>query len=109
MKDGAILINTARGRLVDTGALIAGLESGKLGGAGLDVLEHEDGLYYYNRMGDVIVNHDLAILRSFPNVILSPHTAFYTDEDVRDMVRSNFDSYAAFAENSEKAPHEIRL
>lgn len=109
MKDGAILINTARGRLIDTDALIEGLENGKLGGAGLDVLEHEDGLYYYNRMGDVIVNHDMAILRSFPNVILSPHTAFYTGEDVSDMVKSNFESFAAFAKSSENAPHEILL
>lgn len=78
MKDGVIIINTARGRLIDTDALINAIESGKVGGAGLDVLEHEDGLYYANRMGDSIVNRRLAILRSFPNVILTPHTAFYS-------------------------------
>ncbi|MBQ3448124.1 MAG: D-lactate dehydrogenase VanH-A [Synergistaceae bacterium] len=92
MKQGAYIINTARGKLVDSEALIAGIESGKLGGAALDVLEHENGLYYYNRMGEVMVNQKLAILRSFPNVILSPHTAFYTSEDVCDMVEGNFRS-----------------
>ena len=96
MKQGAYIINTARGKLVDSGALIAGIESGKLGGAALDVLEFENGLYYYNRMGEVMVNKKLALLRSFPNVIISPHTAFYTCEDVRDMVEGNFKSLYEF-------------
>lgn len=85
MKQDVIIINTARGALIDTDALIAALESGKVGAAALDVLEKEDGLYYANRMGDVINNRDMAILRAFPNVILSPHTAFYTENVVRDM------------------------
>ena len=82
MKPGVTIINTARGKLIYSDALIAGLESGKIGAAGLDVLENENGLYYYNRMGDVIPNPELAVLRSMPNVILTDHTAFYTHEDV---------------------------
>lgn len=85
MKDDVIIINTARGALIDTDALIEALESGKVGHAALDVLEQEDGLYYSNRMGDVINNRTMAVLRSFPNVILSPHTAFYTRKVVQDM------------------------
>ena len=85
MKDGVIIINTARGALIDSDALIDAVESGKIGHAALDVLEHEDGLYYANRMGDAIVNRQMAILRSFPNVILTPHTAFYTGKVVYDM------------------------
>ena len=85
MKDGVIIINTARGALIDTESLICAVENGKIGHAALDVLEQEDGLYYSNRMGDVIENRHMAILRSFPNVILSPHTAFYTEKVVRDM------------------------
>lgn len=96
MKQGAYVINTARGKLVDSEALIEGIESGKLGGAALDVVEFENGLYYYNRMGEVMVNPKLAILRSFPNVILSPHTAFYTFEDVGAMVEGNFKSLYEF-------------
>ncbi len=90
MRDGVILVNTARGALVDTEALIQGLESGKVGHAALDVLEDEAGLYYANRMGDVIVNRQMAVLRSFPNVILSPHTAFYTENVVWNMACKTF-------------------
>lgn len=85
MKDDVIIINTARGTLIDTAALINAVESGKISHAALDVLEQENGLYYANRMGEPINNRDLAILRSFPNVILSPHTAFYTEKVVSDM------------------------
>lgn len=85
MKSGVTIVNTARGALIDTDALIQALESGKVGHAALDVLEDEEGLYYSNRVGDVISNRTLAVLRSFPNVILSPHTAFYTEKVVKDM------------------------
>ncbi|MBC5689874.1 lactate dehydrogenase [Mediterraneibacter sp. NSJ-55] len=108
MKKGAMLVNCARGSMIDTDALIEGLESGQIGGAALDVLEKEDGLYYYNRMGDVIENRTMAILRSFPNVILSPHTAFYTDKDVENMMRYNFDSLYRF-ENGLENPLEVKL
>ena len=76
------------------------LESGQVGAAGLDVLENENGLYYYDRMGDVIPNPELAALRAMPNVILTDHTAFYTYEDVKSMVRGVLESAAAFAEGS---------
>lgn len=88
MKPGALLVNTARGSLVDTWALIDALEQGVVGGAALDVLEQEDNLLYRNHVGAVLPHRALAILRSFPNVILTPHTAFYTDVDVRQMAFS---------------------
>ena len=107
MKKGVIIVNTARGKLIDTEALIHALEEGRVGGAALDVLEHEDGLYYYDRTGDVIKNPYLSILRSYPNVILSPHTAFYTMEDVDDMVKGCFESFYAFVNNL-PAAHEVK-
>lgn len=97
MKDGVILVNTARGKLIDTGDLIDALESGKVGGAALDVLENENGLYYYNRMGEVIENREMAILRSFPNVILSPHTAFFTRQNIYQMVQGIFEASDAWS------------
>ena len=107
MKDGAVIVNTARGKLIDDTALIKALRSGKVGAAALDVLENENGLYYYNRMGDVLEQNNMAILRTFPNVILSPHTAFYTDEDVRSMVQGVFESVRLFEEGREN-PHEVK-
>ena len=106
MKPGAVIINTARGKLIDSDALIAGLESGKLGGAALDVLENENGLYYYNRMGDVIPNPELAALRSMPNVILTDHTAFYTEEDVESMVQGVQESAQALV-NGQPTRHDV--
>ncbi|MCD8336114.1 MAG: D-isomer specific 2-hydroxyacid dehydrogenase family protein [Lachnospiraceae bacterium] len=103
MKQDVILINCARGSLVDTDALIDGIESGKIGFAGLDVVEHESGLYYFNRMGEPLHNPKLAILRSYSNVIVSPHTAFYTDEAVANMAENSILGAMAFM-NGEKTP-----
>ena len=97
MKDGVMLINAARGMLIDTSDMIAALESGKIGFAALDTVEDEAGLYYLNREGDVLSIHDRAILASFPNVLLSPHTAFYTDQAVREMVQNSIQGLLNFA------------
>ncbi|MCR5717017.1 MAG: lactate dehydrogenase [Lachnospiraceae bacterium] len=102
MKDGVIIINAARGLLIDSDALIDALESGKVGYAALDTVENEAGLYYLNRSGDCLANRQRAILASFPNVLLSPHTAFYTDVAVREMVENSIQglvNYATGAEN----------
>ena len=92
MQDGVVLINTARGGLIDTKALIDGLESGKIGAAGWDVIEDEFGMYYFDRKSDILSKRDLYILRGFPNVIVTPHMAFYTDQAVSDMVKHSIES-----------------
>ena len=89
MPDGVILINTARGGLIDTDAMIDGLESGKIAACGLDVVEDEFQMYYYDRRSDVLGNRRLSILRDMPNVVVTPHMAFYTDRSVSDMVRNS--------------------
>ncbi|MCC8046992.1 MAG: D-isomer specific 2-hydroxyacid dehydrogenase family protein [Clostridiales bacterium] len=101
MKSGVMLINCARGSLVDTDALIDGIENGKIGFAGLDVIEHESGLYYFNRMGEPLHNPKLAILRSYSNVIVSPHTAFYTDEAVANMAENSILGAISFMKGEE--------
>lgn len=90
MKDGVVIINTARGNLIDSAAFIEAIKKGKVGAAGLDLLENENGLYYHNRSGEVIANDELAMLRSFPNVIVSPHMAFYVEQTISCMVEENF-------------------
>ena len=86
MKQGAFLINTGRGALVDTDALIVALESGKLGGAALDVLEGEEGLFYSDCTTRPIDNQFLLRLQALPNAIVTPHTAYYTERALYDTV-----------------------
>jgi D-specific alpha-keto acid dehydrogenase len=85
MKPGAFLVNTGRGSLVETEALVRALESGRLGGAALDVLEGEEGIFYADCRGKPI-DSLLLRLHALPNVLISPHTAYYTDHALRDIV-----------------------
>ncbi|MGW7681660.1 D-isomer specific 2-hydroxyacid dehydrogenase family protein [Kribbella sp. NPDC054772] len=89
LRRGAFVINTARGALIDTDALTAALESGRLGGAALDVVEGEEGIFYSDCRNTAIESDPLARLRKLPNVIISPHTAYYTDRALRDTVENS--------------------
>jgi D-specific alpha-keto acid dehydrogenase len=86
MKHGAYLINTGRGPLVDTEALIQALESGRLGGAALDVLEGEEGIFYADCRHKPIESEPLLRLQQLPTVVITPHTAYYTDHALSDTV-----------------------
>jgi D-specific alpha-keto acid dehydrogenase len=96
MKHGAFLINTGRGSLVDTEALLSALESGWLGGAALDVLEGEDGIFYTDCRNRRIDNTLLVRLQQLPNVVISPHIAYYTDHALRDIVENTITNCLAF-------------
>jgi D-specific alpha-keto acid dehydrogenase len=89
MKQGAFIINTGRGSLLDTEALILALESGRLGGAALDVLEGEEGIFYADCRNKPIGSKPLLRLQRLPNVLISPHTAYYTDHALSDMVENS--------------------
>lgn len=106
MKDGVVIVNTARGALIDSEALISAIESGKIGAAGLDVVENEFGLYYYDHKSDILNNRELAILRGFPNVTISHHMAFYTDNCVETVVRDSLLSCKLFVQGQEN-PWEV--
>lgn len=80
MKDGVIIINTSRGGLIDTQALIDGMRSGKIYGAGLDVYEEEGDLFYEDFSGHVIQDDTLIRLIAMPNVIVTSHQAYLTKE-----------------------------
>jgi D-specific alpha-keto acid dehydrogenase len=88
MKHGAFIINTGRGSLLDTEALIAALESGKLGGVALDVLEGEEGIFYADYRNKPIENKLLLRLQQLPNVLITPHTAYYTDHALNDIIEN---------------------
>ncbi|HYZ63037.1 MAG TPA: D-isomer specific 2-hydroxyacid dehydrogenase family protein [Acetobacteraceae bacterium] len=89
IKHGAVIVNTGRGALLDTEALARALESGRLGGAALDVLEGEEGIFYADCSDKPIESQLLLRLHELPNVLITPHTAYYTDHALRDIVENS--------------------
>ena len=86
LKPGASVVNTGRGGLLDTDALIEALESGRLGGVALDVLEGEEGIFYADHRNGPLESAALRRLHQLPNAIVTPHTAFFTDHALHDTV-----------------------
>lgn len=87
MKPGAYLVNTSRGKLIDTGALIDCLKSGHLGGVCLDVYEEEEGIFFEDLSDRGLDDDDLARLIGFPNVLVTSHQAFLTREALGEIAR----------------------
>jgi D-specific alpha-keto acid dehydrogenase len=102
MKHGACVVNTGRGGLIDTEALVAGLESGRLGGAALDVLEGEEGIFYADCRGKPIESKLLLRLQALPNAVVTPHTAYYTDHALRDIVEHTIANCLKFTRESRR-------
>ena len=96
MKHGAVVVNTARGALVDTTALLRALERGRLGSAALDVVEGEDGIFSHDCRGGPVENPALVRLQELPNVLITPHTAYYTHHALADVVENSLASCVAF-------------
>jgi len=96
MKKGVIIVNTARGALIDTKALIDGLKSGQIGGAGLDVYENEQ-KYFFNDCSSTMIDDDqLVQLISFPNVLITSHQAFLTQEALCSIAKSTLENIYSF-------------
>lgn len=96
MRDGVTIINSSRGELVNTQDLIDGLDSGKIGAAGLDVLAQEAGYFHVDHRINGLNQREIAILEQKQNVILTSHIAFYTDQAVLDMVECALTSLVSF-------------
>ena len=97
MKKGIVLINTSRGRLIDSAALVNGLKSGQIGAAGLDVYEEETDYFFEDRSDRAVLDDILARLMTFPNVIVSSHQAFFTTEAERNIAETTMKSIDDFA------------
>ncbi len=107
MKNGIIIINCARGELINTEDIIDAIENRKVGALGLDVIENEKGIYHQDRRSDILENREMAYLRQFPNVVMTQHIAFFTYEAISMMVKTSVDSLLAFSNNND-CPFEIK-
>lgn len=96
MKDGVMLINTSRGALIDTGAVIDGLKAGRIGNLGLDVYEEEGDLFFEDLSNQVIRDDVFSRLLTFPNVLITGHQAFFTREALEAIAATTVANLTAF-------------
>lgn len=101
MKPTSMLINTGRGPLIDAGALIQALKTGKIGAAGLDVYEEEEGVFFEDLSEQVLQDDTLARLLTFPNVLITSHQAFLTREALQGIATTTVENIQAYFENDE--------
>jgi D-lactate dehydrogenase len=105
-RDGVMLINTSRGALIDTMAVIEALKSGRIGALGLDVYEEEEQLFFEDRSGLIIPDDVFARLLTFPNVIITGHQAFFTREALENIAATTIRNITDF-EKGRRSGNEI--
>lgn len=96
MKKNVLIVNTSRGRLIDTEALLEALNEKRIGGAALDVYEEESGLFFEDNSDKIVTDEVISMLVSRPNVIITSHQAFFTEEalsNIAQITLENFDDY----------------
>jgi D-lactate dehydrogenase len=108
MKDGAMLINTSRGALIDTRAVIKALKSGKLGYLGLDVYEEEADLFFEDISNRIIQDDVFARLLTFPNVVITGHQGFFTTNALENIARTTLQNITDFEQGKLSAEHEVK-
>jgi len=108
MKKGVIVVNTSRGALVDTKALVDGLTSGQIGSAGLDVYEQESKYFFEDRSSEIIQDPLLARLQSLGNVIITGHQAFLTREAINNIAETTLKNIKLFQEGKKDNPNVVK-
>jgi D-lactate dehydrogenase len=108
MKRGVTLINTSRGALIDTAAVIEALKDGHVGNLGIDVYEEEADLFFEDLSGEVIKDDVFARLLTFPNVFVTAHQAFFTEEALRRIAETTIGNITCFEETGEPV-HEVSV
>lgn len=106
MKDGVMIINTGRGKLIDTSMLIEGLKDKKISAAGLDVYEEEESYFFEDDSADVLQDDVLARLLTFNNVIVTSHQAFFTREALDGIVETTFNNILEY-HNKQELTNEV--
>ena len=108
MKKGVFLINTGRGALINTRDLIQALKAGQLGGAGLDVYEEEEKVFFQDHSDEILQDDVLARLLTFSNVIITSHQAFLTQEALDNIAQTTLSNVTEF-EKGLKLTHEVKF
>lgn len=108
MKKGVLIINTGRGALIDTKALIDALKSGQIGAAGLDVYEEEENIFFQDLSDQVLQDDVLARLMTFPNVMITSHQAFLTQEALSNIAETTLQSISDF-EQGRPLDFEVKI
>ena len=108
MKPGVTLLNTSRGALIDTSAVIDGLKSGHVGNLGIDVYEEEDNLFFEDQSGEVMQDDVFARLLTFPNVLITGHQAFFTSNALTQIARTTLQNLLELEQSGQSA-NEIEL
>lgn len=103
MKKDAFVVNTGRGTLIDTDALIETLKEKKIGGAALDVLEEEKDIFYQDMQHSNIPSRQVRELRKLENVMITPHVAFHTTRAVHDMIENAVQNCIRYEKNRKSA------
>ncbi len=101
MKKGVYIINTSRGKLVDTDALIEGIKSGQVGASGLDVYEEETSVFFEDKSDEIIYDDRLVNLISLPNVLITSHQAFLTREALKGIAQTTMENLLTFFDGKE--------
>ena len=108
MKKGVVIVNTSRGALINTKDLIEGIKLKKIGGACLDVYEEEADVFYEDNSSDIIDDDTLAILLSMPNVLVTSHQAFLTEEALANIAETTVNNVQEFF-NTGKCENEVTI
>jgi D-lactate dehydrogenase len=106
MRPGAVLINTSRGAVIDTHAVIDALKRGRLCGLAIDVYEEEDALFFEDRSDETIMDDQFARLLTFPNVLITGHQGFFTVEALKNIAETTIANLDAF-ESTGRPVHEV--
>lgn len=104
MKEGVILLNTSRGKLIDTHAVIEALKQGKIAGFAIDTYEEEEGLFFEDLSNQILMDDELSRLLTFPNVLITAHQAFLTHEALQEIARITIENMLCFAKNAPFLP-----
>jgi D-lactate dehydrogenase len=108
LKDGVFIVNTSRGALLDTAAIIEGLKSGKIGYLAIDVYEVEDNLFFRDLSNQIVTDDVFARLLTFPNVLVTGHQAFLTDKALSNIAETTLKNISEF-ESTGKSANEVSL